>query len=148
MTLSYHHLLWNIWDAFYCKVFSDQFTWQFLYLIIDGMLFFILKSVVVQSGDAKLADHTSYIKDVAVTEPPEHLQHLLRVLQVRGNTLSKLQVCTFCVVCQILLIYLDVIYRTNEFHHCICILYLSLEFSSSCNKHFHLLLVRRCKPAQ
>lgn len=39
----------------------------------------------VQSGDAKLADHASFIKDVAVTEPPEHLQHLLRMLQVRGE---------------------------------------------------------------
>ncbi|XP_059641128.1 protein IN CHLOROPLAST ATPASE BIOGENESIS, chloroplastic-like [Cornus florida] len=30
-------------------------------------------------------DHVSFIKDVAVTRPPEHLQHLLRMLQVRGE---------------------------------------------------------------
>ncbi|KAG2245044.1 hypothetical protein Bca52824_093107 [Brassica carinata] len=31
--------------------------------------------------------HVSFIKDVAVTEPPMHLQHLLKVLQTRGETI-------------------------------------------------------------
>ncbi|CAA2946984.1 uncharacterized protein LOC111368855 isoform X2 [Olea europaea subsp. europaea] len=30
-------------------------------------------------------DHVSFIKDVAVTQPPEHLNHLLKMLQVRGE---------------------------------------------------------------
>ncbi|KAL7228262.1 hypothetical protein ACSBR2_007049 [Camellia fascicularis] len=28
-------------------------------------------------------DHVSFIKDVAATQPPEHLPHLLKMLQVR-----------------------------------------------------------------
>ncbi|EOA17124.1 hypothetical protein CARUB_v10005385mg [Capsella rubella] len=31
--------------------------------------------------------HVSFIKDVAATEPPMHLQHLLKVLQTRGETI-------------------------------------------------------------
>ena len=31
-----------------------------------------------------VAGHVSFIKEVAVTEPPTHLQHLLKVLQTRG----------------------------------------------------------------
>ncbi|CAG7885072.1 unnamed protein product [Brassica rapa] len=31
--------------------------------------------------------HVSFIKEVAVTEPPTHLQHLLKVLQTRGETI-------------------------------------------------------------
>ncbi|WOL01341.1 hypothetical protein Cni_G10057 [Canna indica] len=31
-------------------------------------------------------DHISFIKDVAVTRPPEHLNHLLNILQTRGET--------------------------------------------------------------
>ncbi|XP_013595390.1 PREDICTED: uncharacterized protein LOC106303641 [Brassica oleracea var. oleracea] len=31
--------------------------------------------------------HVSFIKEVAVTEPPKHLQHLLKVLQTRGETI-------------------------------------------------------------
>ncbi|XP_010447153.1 PREDICTED: uncharacterized protein LOC104729832 isoform X1 [Camelina sativa] len=31
--------------------------------------------------------HVSFIKDVAATEPPVHLQHLLKVLQTRGETI-------------------------------------------------------------
>ncbi|KAF8098403.1 hypothetical protein N665_0268s0071 [Sinapis alba] len=31
--------------------------------------------------------HVSFIKDVAVTEPPMHLHHLLKVLQTRGETI-------------------------------------------------------------
>ncbi|KAJ0262797.1 Protein IN CHLOROPLAST ATPASE BIOGENESIS [Hirschfeldia incana] len=31
--------------------------------------------------------HVSFIKDVAVTEPPTHLHHLLKVLQTRGETI-------------------------------------------------------------
>ncbi|KAI3452002.1 hypothetical protein Pfo_008667 [Paulownia fortunei] len=30
-------------------------------------------------------DHASFIKDVAATQPPEHLNHLLKLLQVRGE---------------------------------------------------------------
>ncbi|KDP25008.1 hypothetical protein JCGZ_23991 [Jatropha curcas] len=30
--------------------------------------------------------HVSFIKDVAATQPPEHLHHLLKVLQTRGET--------------------------------------------------------------
>ncbi|PSR87966.1 hypothetical protein CEY00_Acc30996 [Actinidia chinensis var. chinensis] len=33
------------------------------------------------------ADHVSFIKDVAMTQPPEHLPHLLKMLQVRGEPL-------------------------------------------------------------
>lgn len=33
---------------------------------------------------AVVAGHVSFIKEVAVTEPPKHLQHLLKVLQTRG----------------------------------------------------------------
>ncbi|KAI3423496.1 uncharacterized protein J3R85_010995 [Psidium guajava] len=31
--------------------------------------------------------HLSFIKDVAATEPPKHLHHLLKVLQARGETI-------------------------------------------------------------
>ncbi|KAF2549868.1 hypothetical protein F2Q68_00037785 [Brassica cretica] len=31
--------------------------------------------------------HVSFIKEVAVIEPPKHLQHLLKVLQTRGETI-------------------------------------------------------------
>ncbi|CAI9777450.1 unnamed protein product [Fraxinus pennsylvanica] len=31
------------------------------------------------------SDHVSFIKDVAVTQPPEHLNHLLKMLPVRGE---------------------------------------------------------------
>ncbi|XP_033142648.1 protein IN CHLOROPLAST ATPASE BIOGENESIS, chloroplastic isoform X3 [Brassica rapa] len=34
-----------------------------------------------------VAGHVSFIKEVAVTEPPTHLQHLLKVLQTRGETI-------------------------------------------------------------
>ncbi|PWA69129.1 hypothetical protein CTI12_AA299490 [Artemisia annua] len=33
------------------------------------------------------SDHVSFIKDVAVAQPPEHLSHLLKMLQVRGESL-------------------------------------------------------------
>lgn len=33
------------------------------------------------------SDHASFIKDVAATQPPEHLPHLLKMLQVRGETI-------------------------------------------------------------
>ncbi|WZZ76688.1 hypothetical protein YC2023_088058 [Brassica napus] len=36
---------------------------------------------------AVVAGHVSFIKEVAVTEPPKHLQHLLKVLQTRGETI-------------------------------------------------------------
>ncbi|KAG5407626.1 hypothetical protein IGI04_013745 [Brassica rapa subsp. trilocularis] len=34
-----------------------------------------------------VAGHVSFIKEVAVTEPPTHLQNLLKVLQTRGETI-------------------------------------------------------------
>ncbi|CAA2946986.1 uncharacterized protein LOC111368855 isoform X3 [Olea europaea subsp. europaea] len=36
-------------------------------------------------------DHVSFIKDVAVTQPPEHLNHLLKMLQVRGSVTALLR---------------------------------------------------------
>ncbi|KAK1422040.1 hypothetical protein QVD17_24883 [Tagetes erecta] len=33
------------------------------------------------------SDHVSFIKDVAAAQPPEHLHHLLKMLQVRGESL-------------------------------------------------------------
>ncbi|KAL1824291.1 hypothetical protein ACET3Z_011069 [Daucus carota] len=42
-------------------------------------------SVALPSEDSKVADHLSFIKDVAAAKPPENLQHLLRMLQVRGE---------------------------------------------------------------
>ncbi|XP_074377733.1 protein IN CHLOROPLAST ATPASE BIOGENESIS, chloroplastic-like isoform X2 [Apium graveolens] len=42
-------------------------------------------SVALPSEDAKVADHLSFIKDVAAARPPENLQHLLRMLQVKGE---------------------------------------------------------------
>ncbi|KAA0051987.1 pentatricopeptide repeat-containing protein [Cucumis melo var. makuwa] len=31
-----------------------------------------------------ITDHVSFIKDVAATEPPQHLFHLLKMLKTRG----------------------------------------------------------------
>ncbi|KAL2528551.1 hypothetical protein Fot_21152 [Forsythia ovata] len=39
----------------------------------------------VQCYSSSSPDHVSFIKDVAVTQPPEHLNHLLKMLQVRGD---------------------------------------------------------------
>lgn len=33
------------------------------------------------------SDHVSFIKDIAVAQPPEHLHHLLKMLQVRGESI-------------------------------------------------------------
>ncbi|KAD6795859.1 hypothetical protein R6Q59_020227 [Mikania micrantha] len=33
------------------------------------------------------SDHVSFIKDVAAAQPPEHLHHLLKMLQVRGESI-------------------------------------------------------------
>ncbi|KAI3768335.1 hypothetical protein L2E82_18921 [Cichorium intybus] len=33
------------------------------------------------------SDHVSFIKDIAVAQPPEHLHHLLQMLQVRGESI-------------------------------------------------------------
>ncbi|XP_076936484.1 protein IN CHLOROPLAST ATPASE BIOGENESIS, chloroplastic-like [Bidens hawaiensis] len=35
------------------------------------------------------SDHVSFIKDVAVAQPPENLHHLLKMLQVRGETITS-----------------------------------------------------------
>ncbi|CAK9167124.1 unnamed protein product [Ilex paraguariensis] len=32
-------------------------------------------------------DHVSFIKDIAATQPPEHLHHLLKMLKVRGESI-------------------------------------------------------------
>ncbi|OEL19444.1 hypothetical protein BAE44_0019538 [Dichanthelium oligosanthes] len=36
-------------------------------------------------------DHASFVKEIAVTDPPEHLNSLLNVLQARGNLTSLLR---------------------------------------------------------
>lgn len=33
------------------------------------------------------SDHISFVKDIASTQPPEHLHHLLKVLETRGETI-------------------------------------------------------------
>lgn len=33
------------------------------------------------------ADHVSFIKEVAATQPPKHLNNLLRMLKVRGKVI-------------------------------------------------------------
>ena len=37
----------------------------------------------------RVADHVSFIKDVAATEPPQHLSNLLKMLKTRGMSLVK-----------------------------------------------------------
>ncbi|XP_071712489.1 protein IN CHLOROPLAST ATPASE BIOGENESIS, chloroplastic-like [Rutidosis leptorrhynchoides] len=39
------------------------------------------------SSSSSSSDHVSFIKDVAVAQPPEHLHHLLKMLQVRGESI-------------------------------------------------------------
>ncbi|XP_010270372.1 PREDICTED: uncharacterized protein LOC104606724 isoform X1 [Nelumbo nucifera] len=39
------------------------------------------------SYTSSFSDHISFIKDVAATQPPEHLQYLLKMLQTRGETI-------------------------------------------------------------
>lgn len=34
-----------------------------------------------------VADHVSFVKDVAATQPPQHLSQLLSILKTRGNTI-------------------------------------------------------------
>lgn len=36
-----------------------------------------------------ISDHVSFIKDVAICEPPEHLSQLLRMLKTRGGSLLE-----------------------------------------------------------
>lgn len=38
----------------------------------------------------QIADHVSFVKDVAARQPPEHLSQLLRMLKTRGGSLLKL----------------------------------------------------------
>ncbi|KAL8477056.1 hypothetical protein ACS0TY_029392 [Phlomoides rotata] len=38
---------------------------------------------------SSFSDHASFIKDVASTQPPEHLNHLLKLLQVRGEEIMS-----------------------------------------------------------
>ncbi|KAK4488398.1 hypothetical protein RD792_004161 [Penstemon davidsonii] len=39
----------------------------------------------VRCYSSSVPDHVSFIKDVAVTQPPQNLNHLLKILQVRGE---------------------------------------------------------------
>ncbi|KAI3669804.1 hypothetical protein L6452_41223 [Arctium lappa] len=39
------------------------------------------------SSSSSSSDHVSFIKDIAVAQPPEHLHHLLKMLQVRGESI-------------------------------------------------------------
>ncbi|KAI3760935.1 hypothetical protein L1987_51339 [Smallanthus sonchifolius] len=39
------------------------------------------------SSSSSSSDHVSFIKDVAAAQPPEHLHHLLKMLQVRGESI-------------------------------------------------------------
>ncbi|KAH9623037.1 hypothetical protein KSS87_000255 [Heliosperma pusillum] len=41
----------------------------------------------LQKNVALLAGHISFIKDIALTQPPEHLHQLLNVLQTKGETI-------------------------------------------------------------
>lgn len=37
-----------------------------------------------------IQDHVSFVKDVAATQPPQHLSNLLTILKTRGTPLPKL----------------------------------------------------------
>ncbi|KAM7510400.1 hypothetical protein LguiB_009275 [Lonicera macranthoides] len=52
-------------------------------------------SLACSSSDAVTLDHVSYIKDVAATQPPEHLHHLLKMLQCLGSVFPKHAQCYF-----------------------------------------------------
>ncbi|XP_076956158.1 protein IN CHLOROPLAST ATPASE BIOGENESIS, chloroplastic-like [Bidens hawaiensis] len=41
------------------------------------------------SSSSSSSDHVSFIKDVAVAQPPENLHHLLKMLQLRGETITS-----------------------------------------------------------
>ncbi|KVH92511.1 hypothetical protein Ccrd_005451 [Cynara cardunculus var. scolymus] len=48
------------------------------------------RSITFRCYSSSSSDHVSFIKDIAVAQPPEHLHHLLKMLQVRGKTLMEL----------------------------------------------------------
>ncbi|KAK7367555.1 hypothetical protein VNO80_09568 [Phaseolus coccineus] len=39
------------------------------------------------SSYSSISDHVSFVKDVAATQPPQHLSHLLSILKTRGETI-------------------------------------------------------------
>ncbi|GAY50307.1 hypothetical protein CUMW_125590 [Citrus unshiu] len=41
----------------------------------------------VRSSSSSFPDHISFIKDVAATQPPQHLSHLLKLLKARGESI-------------------------------------------------------------
>ncbi|XP_014520026.1 uncharacterized protein LOC106777039 [Vigna radiata var. radiata] len=43
--------------------------------------------VFSSSSYPSISDHVSFVKDVAVTQPPQHLSHLLNILKTRGETI-------------------------------------------------------------
>ncbi|KAJ9562310.1 hypothetical protein OSB04_007470 [Centaurea solstitialis] len=44
-------------------------------------------NVTFRCYSSSSSDHVSFIKDIAVAQPPEHLNHLLKMLQVRGESI-------------------------------------------------------------
>ncbi|KAK6116218.1 hypothetical protein DH2020_050014 [Rehmannia glutinosa] len=47
--------------------------------------FFRHRRATFRCYSSSFPDHASFIKDVAATQPPEHLNHLLKVLQLKGE---------------------------------------------------------------
>ncbi|KAL8199333.1 hypothetical protein R6Q57_012901 [Mikania cordata] len=45
------------------------------------------QSTTFRCSSSSSSDHVSFIKDVAAAQPPEHLHHLLKMLQVRGESI-------------------------------------------------------------
>ncbi|CAL5369478.1 unnamed protein product [Camellia sinensis] len=52
---------------------------------LPTLLFGRCRRATFRCYSSSSADHVSFIKDVAATQPPDHLPHLLRMLQVRGE---------------------------------------------------------------
>ncbi|XP_021887292.1 uncharacterized protein LOC110806681 [Carica papaya] len=46
-----------------------------------------VRNVRSRAKCSSVPDHISFIKDVAVTQPPDHLPHLLRMLQTKGENI-------------------------------------------------------------